>query len=173
MTMTRSTLRAALAAVLAAGAWACESAQLPAPDAALGSEIAAAPVADPLGAQAATLQWLIDNKGIETFDAYCVATGFPETQTDPSPELLALFAGSTPPVVPASDCTQGIGGNTYNPTGGPAQFFLLGDPVITGRRATVESGFHVNGRFAEFFRCELILTGQGWRVRECVLTAAA
>ena len=75
--------------------------------------------------------------------------------------------------MPLSSCTVSVTGTTYNPTGGPAQWFFLGDPAITGRKAEISAGFQVNGRFAEFYSCDLRLTGQGWIVRECVLTGAA
>jgi hypothetical protein len=162
-----------LAALLLASAWACESARMAAPDGALLNEAERPAVINPVDVQAATIRWLIDNRGAEGFDAYCLSTGWPEANNDPSPELLNRFAGNVPPVVPLSDCTIGISGDTYNPTGGPAQWFFVGDPVITGRVAEIQGGFHINGRLAEFYRCTLRLTGQGWRVHECVLTGAA
>jgi hypothetical protein len=173
----RQTLRGgarAAAALLIASAWACESAAISAPESARLNEDAERPiVTNPLDVQEATLRWLIDNKGITSFDAYCVSTGWPEANNDPSPDLLNRFAGNVPPVVPLSSCTIGTSGNVYNPTGGPAQWFFLGDPVITGRTAEIQAGFHINARGAEFFRCSLRLTGQGWRVMDCILTGAA
>ncbi|HEX2204865.1 MAG TPA: hypothetical protein VHG91_16265 [Longimicrobium sp.] len=163
--------RAAAALLLASVAWACESAPLAAPAEARLDEADRAPVVNPIDVQAATLTWLIDNKGAAGFDAYCVSVG--ENDDDPSAELLDRFAGRTPPVVPLSHCTVSVTGDTYNPTGGPAQWFFLRDPVVTGRTAELDAGFHINGRLAEFFHCTLRLTGQGWVVRECVLTGAA
>lgn len=173
----RQTLRGgahAAAALLIASAWACESAAPTAPLAARLDGDADRPIAtSPVDVQESTLRWLIDNKGAAGFDAYCVSTGWPEANNDPSVDLLNRFAGNVPPVVPYSHCTISATGNTYNPTGGPAQWFFLGDPIITGRTAEIQAGFHINGRLAEFFRCSLRLTGQGWVVRECILTGAA
>lgn len=163
--------RRAVAALLLATVWACESARVAAPDGALLA--GGPPVIDPVDAQETTLRWLIDNRGAEGFDAYCVSTGYPDADNDPSADLLNRFAGNVPPVVPLSDCTISVNGDTYNPTGGPAQWFFVGDPAITGHTAEVQAGFHINGRLAEFYLCTLRLTGQGWRVHECELTGAA
>ncbi|HEX5727578.1 MAG TPA: hypothetical protein VFX98_19050 [Longimicrobiaceae bacterium] len=174
--MSFATLRTgaarAAAALLIAGAWACESAELAAPDQVLFDERRPAPTSE-VDVQEATFRWLFENKGATGFDAYCISTGWPESNDDPSAELLARFAGNQPPVVPLSDCTISVAGDTYNPTGGPAQWFFVGPATITGRTATLDAGFHINGRLAEFFDCTLRLTGQGWVVRECVLTGAA
>jgi hypothetical protein len=165
--------RRAAAALLLATVWACESAPIAVPDTALRNEADRPAPINPVDVQESTLRWLMENRGAEGFDAYCVSTGWPEANNDPSPELLNRFAGNQPPVVPLSHCTISVTGNTYNPTGGPAQWFFVGDPVITGRVAEIQGGFHINGRLAEFYRCTLRLTGQGWRVHECVLTGAA
>lgn len=163
--------RAAAALLLAGAAWACDSAPTAAPAGALLNETDRPAVTSPADVQAATLQWLIENKGAVGFDAYCVSTG--ENDADPVQALLDRFAGNVPPVVPLSSCTVSATGDTYNPTGGPAQWFFLRDPVITGRVAELDAGFHINGRLAEFFHCTVRLTGQGWVVRECELTGAA
>jgi hypothetical protein len=83
------------------------------------------------------------------------------------------IAGSTPQVVPYSSCTISIGGDTYNPTGGPAQWFFPSSAAVSGKRAKVTTGFHVNGRLFERRECELRQTGTGRSVSGCVLTAAA
>lgn len=176
MNTIKSALRVAgrtASALLLAGAWACESASPSAPEAVLASDAERPIVTSPVDVQESTLRWLITNKGAQGFDAYCVATGWPDNVGDPGADLLNRFAGNVPPVVPQSDCTVSISGDTYNPTGGPAQVFRLGDPVITGRVAEIDAGFHINGRLAETFHCTLRLTGQGWAVRECILTSAA
>ena len=38
--------------------------------------------------QAATLQWLIDNKSATGLDAQCVSVGYPDAELDPGADLL-------------------------------------------------------------------------------------
>lgn len=121
--------------------------------------------------QEATLRYLFANKGAEGMDAYCVSTGYPDFDNDPSATLLDRFAGSTPLVVPLSDCTISISGDTYNATGGPAQWFKVGTPTVTGRTASVPAGFHINGRLVESFVCDLRYRN-AWTVTGCELTSA-
>lgn len=121
--------------------------------------------------QEATLRWLIANKSATGLDAQCVSTGFPDFDNDPSPLLLDRFAGSTPPVVPLSSCTVDVSGITYNPTGGFAQWFKLGEPVISGRRATLPAAMQLNGRLYEGYECEARLQ-QTWTVTNCDLVIA-
>ena len=125
----------------------------------------------PLDVQEAALRWLIENKSATGLDAQCVSTGYPETTTDPSSLLLDRFAGRTPPVVPISDCTVEVGGITYNPTGGFAQWFKLGEPVITGRTATIETAMQLNGRLFEAYECDARLRNV-WTITRCTLVAA-
>jgi hypothetical protein len=122
--------------------------------------------------QETTLRYLFANKGAEGMDAYCVSTGYPDFDNDPSSTLLDRFAGNTPQVVALSGCTISVGGDTYNATGGPAQWFKVGSPTVTGRTATVPAGFHINGRLAESFSCNLRYQ-QAWVVTGCDLTGAA
>ena len=161
----------AVAAFLLAGAAACESADISAPEAASANVIAS--TADELEIHVATLQWLIDNKSATGLDAQCVSTGHPDFTNDPGADLLARFAGRTPPVVAYSSCTISISGDTYNPTGGPAEWFFLGTPAINGTRAEIDAGFHLNGRLSERFHCFLRSTGTTWAIRRCDLTFAA
>jgi hypothetical protein len=121
--------------------------------------------------QEATLRWLIANKSATGLDAQCVSTGFPDLDNDPSPLLLDRFAGSTPPVVPLSSCTVDVSGITYNPTGGLAQWFKLGEPVIDGRRATLPAAMQLNGRLYEGYECHARLQNV-WTVTGCTLTVA-
>ena len=122
--------------------------------------------------QETTLRYLFANKGSAGMDAYCVSTGHPDFDNDPTSTLLDRFAGNTPPVVALSGCTISVTGNTYNATGGPAQWFKVGSPQVAGRKATVPAAFHINGRLAEWFSCELRYQ-QAWTVTECTLTGAA
>lgn len=124
-----------------------------------------------LDVQEAALRWLIDNKSATGLDAQCVSTGYPELDADPSSLLLDRFAGSTPQIVPLSHCTVDVSGITYNPTGGFAQWFKLGTPVITGRTATIETAMQLNGRLFEAYACEARLRNV-WTITGCVLTAA-
>ncbi len=122
--------------------------------------------------QEATLRYMFSTKGAEGMDAYCVSTGYPDADNDPSASLLARFAGNTPPVVALSGCTISIAGDTYNATGGPAEWFKVGTPTVTGRTATIQTGFHINGRLAESFLCDLRYR-DAWTVTGCTLTGAA
>ena len=125
----------------------------------------------PLDVQEAALRWLIENESATGLDAQCVSTGYPETTTDPSSLLLDRFAGSTPPIVPLSHCTVDVSAITYNPTGGLAQWFKLGDPVITGRTATIETAMQLNGRLFEAYECQARLRNV-WTITNCTLVAA-
>ena len=158
------------AALLIASAWACESAAISAPE---GASLADAATAADVDVQAATLQWLIDNKSATGLDAQCVSVGYPDADLDPGADLLNRFAGRTPPVVAYSSCTISIGGDVYNPTGGPAEWFFLGAPTFSGKSAEIAAGFHLNGRLTERFLCKLRQTGSVWSVRGCTLTGAA
>lgn len=175
-TKTRSTslrtrgLRAAAALMLLA-AWGCESARVTAPEAALKSD--GRVISPEFDIHESTLRYMFANHGATGMDAYCVSTGYPDADNDPSTLLLDRFAGNTPQVVPYSSCTISIGGDTYNPTGGPAQWFFLSSAAISGKRARVTTGFHINGRLFERWECDLRQTGTGWSVSGCVLTAAA
>ena len=162
--------RGALAALLIAFAWACESHQIAAPE--NGSLNFFATSAD-VDIQAATLQWLIDNKSATALDAQCVSVGYPDATLDPGADLLDRFFSHVPPVVPYSDCIIGIGGDVYRPTGGPAEWFFLGTPTVTRRSAEIAAGFHLNGRLSERFLCKLHQAGEEWRVRGCTLTSAS
>ena len=122
--------------------------------------------------QEATLRYLFANKGATGMDAYCVSTGYPDFDNDPTSTLLDRFAGNTPPVVALSGCTISVGGDTYNATGGPAEWFKVGTPTVTGRTAEIAAGFHINGRLAESFICDLRYQ-QAWTVTGCTLTGAA
>jgi hypothetical protein len=121
--------------------------------------------------QEATLRWLIANKSATGIDAQCVSTGFPDADNDPSPLLLDRFAANKPAVVPLSSCTVDVSGITYNPTGGFAQWFKLGEPVIEGRRATLPAAMQLNGRLYEGYECEARLRSV-WTVTDCTLTIA-
>lgn len=121
----------------------------------------------------ATLRYMFADKGATGMDAYCVSTGHPDADVDPSPLLLDRFAGNAPPVVAYSSCTISVSGDTYNATGGPAQWFFLGSAAISGKRAQVTTGFHINGRLYERFDCDLRQTVAGWSVTGCTLVAAA
>ena len=171
--MIRQTVRnagRAAAALLIASAWACESSQITAtPQAVARTATLATAEVD---VQAATLQWLIDNKSATGLDAQCVSVGHPDADLDPGADLLSRFAGRTPPVVAYSSCTINVGGDTYNPTGGPAEWFFLGTPTISGKGAQLQAGFHLNGRLFEQFDCSLRQTGSVWAIRQCKLTAA-
>jgi hypothetical protein len=87
--------------------------------------------------------------------------------------LLSRFSSNVPPVVAYSNCTISVGGDAYIPTGGPAEWFFLGTPAISGKRAEIDAGFHVNGRLSERFHCALRLAGTTWSVSQCTLTGAA
>lgn len=121
--------------------------------------------------QEATLRWLIDNKSATGLDAQCVSTGFPDFDNDPSPLLLDRFAANATPVVPLSSCTVDVSGITYNPTGGFAQWFKLGEPVISGRRATLPAAMQLNGRLYEGYECQARLQ-QTWTITNCELVVA-
>lgn len=121
--------------------------------------------------QEATLRWLIDNKSATGIDAQCVSVGYPDLNNDPSPLLLDRFAGSTPPVVPLSACTVDVSAITYDTTGGLAQWFKLGEPVITGRTATLPAAMQLNGRLFEGYECQARLRNV-WTVTDCTLTIA-
>jgi hypothetical protein len=170
MNLTRSF---AAAALLLVSATACETGGIAGPgQSARFDLVEAAPVPSADAVQSATLDWLIANRGISSFDAYCVSVG--DADADPSPVFLAAYAANQPPVVPLSSCTVAVTGTTYNPTGGPAQWFFLRDPVFTGRRARIDAGFQVNGRLAEFYTCTLHPGPQGtYVVQNCTLTGAA
>lgn len=122
--------------------------------------------------QETTLRYLFANKGATGMDAYCVSTGYPDFDNDPASTLLDRFAGSTPPVVALSGCTISVSGDTYNATGGPAQWFKVGSPTVVGRTATVPAAFHINGRLAEWYSCSLRYQ-QAWVVTGCDLVGAA
>ena len=158
---------AAAALVLSA----CESQPTAAPAGALLNETDRL-VVNVEDVQEATLRYMFANKGATGMDAYCVSTGYPDADSDPSSTLLDRFAGSTPPVVALSGCTISISGDTYNATGGPAEWFKVGTPTVTGRTATVQTGFHINGRLAESFVCGLRYR-DAWTVTGCTLTGAA
>lgn len=158
---------AAAALVLAA----CESQPTAAPAGASFTDGDRVAQSTPLDVQEAALRWLIDNKSATGLDAQCVSTGYPNATNDPSSLLLHRFAGSTPPLVPISDCTVEVGGITYNPTGGPAQWFKLGDPVITGRTATIETAMQLHGRLFEAYACQARLRNV-WTITGCDLVAA-
>jgi len=164
------TIRGAAAALLIASAWACESGRIASPEAASLNVVTASADVD---VQAATLQWLIDNKSATGLDAQCVSVGYPNADVDPGADLLDRFAGRIPPVVAYSNCTISIYGDTYNPTGGPAEWFFLGTPTISGKSAEIAAGFHLNGRLSERFLCTLRQTGGVWAIRSCTLTASA
>lgn len=121
--------------------------------------------------QEATLRWLIANKSATGIDAQCVSTGFPDADNDASPLLLDRFAANKPAVVPLSSCTVDVSGITYNPTGGFAQWFKLGDPVIQGRRATLPAAMQLNGRLYEGYQCQARLQNV-WTIVDCELTIA-
>ncbi len=163
-------LRAA-AALLLVAAWGCESARVTAPEAAVKSD--GRVISPEFDIHESTLRYMFAGHGATGMDAYCVSTGYPEADNDPSSLLLDRFAGNTPQVVAYSNCTISIYGDTYNPTGGPAQWFFLSPATINGRRARVTTGFHINGRLFEQYDCELRQTGTGWSVSGCTLTAAA
>jgi hypothetical protein len=164
------TLRGAAAAFLIASAWACDSAPTASPETAALNVVTASVDVD---VQAATLQWLIDNKSATGLDAQCVSVGYPNADVDPGADLLDRFAGRIPPVVAYSNCTISIYGDTYNPTGGQAEWFFLGTPTISGKSAEIAAGFHLNGRLSERFLCNLRQTGGVWAIRNCTLTASA
>lgn len=124
-----------------------------------------------LDVQEATLRWLIANKSATGIDAQCVSTGFPAADADPGSLLLDRFSGSTPPVVPLSSCTVDVSAITYNPTGGLAQWFKLGEPVVSGRRATLPAAMQLNGRLYEGYECKARLQST-WTISECALTVA-
>lgn len=121
--------------------------------------------------QEATLRWLIANKSATGIDAQCVSVGYPDLNDDPSPLLLDRFDGSTPPVVPLSACTVDVSAITYDATGGLAQWFKLGEPQITGRRATLPAAMQLNGRLFEGYECHARLRNV-WTVTDCTLTIA-
>jgi hypothetical protein len=167
--MTKN-IRGAAAALLIASAWACDSAPTASPETAALNVVTASVDVD---VQAATLQWLIDNKSATGLDAQCVSVGYPNADVDPGADLLDRFAGRIPPVVAYSNCTISIYGDTYNPTGGQAEWFFLGTPTISGKSAEIAAGFHLNGRLSERFLCNLRQTGGVWAIRNCTLTASA
>jgi hypothetical protein len=168
----RNAGRATTAALLIVSAAACDSASsISAPEGAAALNVASTTV--DVDIQAAALQWLIDNKSATGLDAQCVSVGYPEADLDPGADLLSRFAGRTPPVVAFSSCTISIGGDTYNPTGGPAEWFFLGTPTISGKQAEIPAGFHLNGRLTERFLCTVRQQGAAWTVRNCTLTGAA
>ncbi len=169
----RTRPRRALAALLLGALWGCDVSSVSAPSAALADEAARPAVTTEADVHEATLRYMFANHGATGMDAYCVSTGWPDASNDPDAGLLARFAGSQPPVVPYSSCTISISGDTYNPTGGPAQWFSLGAATITGRRAELDANWHINGRLAEFYHCTLRLAGSTWRVSGCTLVAAA
>jgi hypothetical protein len=163
-------LRGAAAALLIAVAWACESHQIASPE---GASLHVFASSEDVDVQAATLQWLIDNKSATGLDAQCVSVGYPDAELDPGHDLLDRFFNYVPAVVPYSSCTIDLGGDRYRPTGGAAEWFFLGTPTVTRRSAEIAAGFHLNGRLSERFLCKLRQTGTGWAVRNCTLTAAA
>lgn len=123
--------------------------------------------------QEVTLRYLFSTKGAEGVDAYCVSTGYPDADDDASATLLARFADQKPAVVALSGCTISVAGDTYNATGGPAEWFKVGSPQVQGRKATIPAAFHLNGRLAETFSCNLRYQQQAWVVTSCDLTGAA
>ncbi|HEY0017691.1 MAG TPA: hypothetical protein VGC13_15370 [Longimicrobium sp.] len=123
--------------------------------------------------QESTLRYLFSTKGAEGMDAYCVSTGYPESDDDAAATLLARFADQKPAVVALSGCTISVSGDTYNATGGPAEWFKVGSPQVQGRKASIPAAFHINGRLAESFLCELRYHRGAWTVAGCELTAAA
>ena len=78
--------RGAAAALLIAFAWACESHQIASPETASLNVFAST---EDVEVQAATLQWLIDNKSATGLDAQCVSVGYPEADLDPGADLLS------------------------------------------------------------------------------------
>lgn len=169
----RSTLRTgALALAALAGLWGCDNANLAAPAEARLNDADRVVLGTETDVHEAALRYLFANKADQTVDAFCVSTGFPEADNDPSQSLLDRFLGNTPPVVPLSSCTIAVTGDTYNPTGGRAQWFFVGPATINARNATVGAGFHLNGRLRETFDCSLRYTTQ-WTVTNCTLVSAA
>lgn len=124
-----------------------------------------------LDVQEAALRWLIANKSATGIDAQCVSSGYPDLDNDPSSLLLDRFSTNTPPVVPLSACTVDVSAITYNATGGLAQWFKLGEPVVSGRRATIPAAMQLNGRLFEGYECEARLQST-WTVSTCNLTIA-
>ena len=74
-------------------------------------------------------------------------------------------------MVPLSACTVDVSAITYNATGGLAQWFKLGEPVITGRTATLPAAMQLNGRLFEGYECQARLRNV-WTVTDCTLTIA-
>jgi hypothetical protein len=170
MNLIRTGRAASLAAALMVLA-ACEQQPTASAAGVLASEGDRVASSTPLDVQEAALQWLIANKSATGIDAQCVSTGYPGLNADPSSLLLDRFAAGTPAVVPLSSCTVDVSAITYNPTGGLAQWFKLGEPVVTGRTATFEAAMQLNGRLFEAYACEARLRNV-WVVTGCELTAA-
>jgi hypothetical protein len=170
-----SFIRTGRAASIAAAALvvfaACEQQPTASAASALRSDGDRVGATSPVDVQEATLRWLIANKSATGLDAQCVSVGFPSLDDDPGAALLDRFAGSTPPVVPLSSCTVDVTGITYNPTGGFAQWFKLGDPQIAGRKATIPAAMQLNGRLYEGYECHARLQST-WTVSDCTLTVA-
>ncbi len=173
LTRVRRALAALFIGALVAMLAGCDASALAAPAEAVRDEAARPAAPGETDVQEAALRFLIANHGAQGMDAYCVSTGWPEANDDPGAALLDRFAGSQPPVVAYSGCTISVAGDTYNATGGPAQWFSLGSAAIRGRRAELDANWHINGRLAEFYHCTLRLAGDAWRVSGCVLVAAA
>lgn len=170
-----TTLRRAAAALMLFALGACEAAPTAARTAAGRADEDGRVASPDWDVHETTLRYLFANHGAADRDAYCVSTGYPDATDDPSQVLLDRFTGTTPPVVPYSHCTISVSGDTYNPTGGPAQWFFLGAPQYTQNysRATIQTGWHINGRLVEWYSCSLRATGTGvWSVSSCTLTAA-
>lgn len=173
LTRARRALAALVIGAVIALVAGCESGIPAAPAGALRDQAARPAAPTVTDVQEAALRFLIDNHGAEGMDAYCVSTGWPEANDDPDTALLDRFAGSQPPVVAYSGCTISVTGDTYNATGGPAQWFSLGPATFRGRRAELDANWHINGRLAEFYHCTLRLAGDTWRVAGCTLVGAA
>lgn len=171
MSFIRTGRAASIAAAALVVLAACEQQPTASAASALRSEGDRIASSTTLDVQEAALRWLIANKSATGIDAQCVSVGYPELTNDPSSLLLDRFAGNTPPVVPLSSCTVDVSAITYNPTGGLAQWFKLGEPQVAGRRATIPAAMQLNGRLFEGYECEARLQSV-WTVSNCTLTVA-
>lgn len=167
--MFRNSLRAAALACLPLFA-ACADAGTPLAPAA-GAPAAALAVSEDVGVQIAVFEELVDLVGRTDVAAHCFGLGDAANRTDPGPIVLNHFAANVPPVVPQSDCTTDVSGTYYVPTGERAQgFYVESIEYASARAATAVASWHLTGRAAGGYTCDLRKRGSSWAVASCTAT---
>jgi hypothetical protein len=121
--------------------------------------------------QIAVFRELMTTEGWQGAAAYCLSIGAFDERRDPSAAVLRAFRGSQPPIVPGSACTVSVQGTFHD--GKRGQTFGIGSLVVERSSARVEAMYHLGGRNAGSFLCQLAREPDGWRVRSCSALAIA